>query len=146
MPVTFLILRNDEYGILKWFAEIEQVTGAPGLDLPALETAEIAEGYGVDVGACAAATSCARRSTRRSAPSGPRLVEVGVAPGHVAVLMATLAPPAVAPAADRLADALAGGNARAAALAARARCSARTACCTARSTSSATPPTPAPTG
>src|SRR6185436_18298759 len=42
VPVTFLVLRNEEYGILKWFAEIEQVTGAPGLDLPALETAEIA--------------------------------------------------------------------------------------------------------
>ena len=62
MPITFLILRNNEYGILKWFAEFEQVSGAPGLDLPALETAEIARGYGVDVTARArAATSCARR-------------------------------------------------------------------------------------
>ena len=47
VPVTFLIVRNDEYGILKWFAQAEQVTGAPGLDLPKLETAKIAEGYGV---------------------------------------------------------------------------------------------------
>ena len=29
-PVTFLILRNDEYMILKWFAMLEQVSGAPG--------------------------------------------------------------------------------------------------------------------
>ncbi len=29
VPVTFLIVRNDEYGILKWFAQAEQVTGAP---------------------------------------------------------------------------------------------------------------------
>ncbi len=46
VPVTFLILRNGEYGILKWFAQAAQVDGAPGLDLPALRTAPVAEGYG----------------------------------------------------------------------------------------------------
>ena len=34
VPVTFLVLRNSEYAILKWFGSIEQVSGAPGLDLP----------------------------------------------------------------------------------------------------------------
>ena len=47
VPVTFLVLRNEEYAILKWFAGTEQVTGRPGLDLPALNTAAIAAGYGV---------------------------------------------------------------------------------------------------
>ena len=47
VPVTFLILRNSEYAILKWFATIEGVEGAPGLDLPALDTAAIASAYGV---------------------------------------------------------------------------------------------------
>ncbi|MGH2955800.1 MAG: benzoylformate decarboxylase, partial [Solirubrobacterales bacterium] len=47
VPVTFLVLRNEEYAILKWFADIEEVKGAPGLDLPAVDTAEIADGYGV---------------------------------------------------------------------------------------------------
>src|SRR5436190_6829145 len=47
VPVTFLVLRNEEYAILKWFAEMEGVSGAPGLELPALETAKVAEGYGV---------------------------------------------------------------------------------------------------
>ena len=28
-PVTFVVLRNDEYMILKWFSTLEQVTGAP---------------------------------------------------------------------------------------------------------------------
>ena len=27
VPVTFLVLRNEEYAILKWFAEVEQVRG-----------------------------------------------------------------------------------------------------------------------
>ena len=47
LPVTFLVLNNSEYSILKWFAGLEGVTGAPGLDLPALDCAAIAESYGV---------------------------------------------------------------------------------------------------
>ena len=80
VPVTFLVLRNEEYAILKWFGELEQVTGAPGLDLPALDVAAVAEGYGVPR---------ARRRPRRAdealrdgiAATGPRLVEARVAPG-----------------------------------------------------------------
>ena len=37
----------DEHDILKWFALAEGVEGAPGLDLPALDVAAVAEGYGV---------------------------------------------------------------------------------------------------
>ena len=33
-PVTFLVLRNDEYAILKWFALLEQVVGRPGARYP----------------------------------------------------------------------------------------------------------------
>ena len=47
VPVTFLVLATSEYAILKWFAEVEQVSGAPGLDLPALDVAAVAAGYGV---------------------------------------------------------------------------------------------------
>jgi benzoylformate decarboxylase len=42
VPVTFLVLRNSEYMILKWFAAFERVTGAPGLELPGLDTAAVA--------------------------------------------------------------------------------------------------------
>ena len=34
---TFLVLRNDEYAILKWFGMLEDTSDAPGLDLPALD-------------------------------------------------------------------------------------------------------------
>ncbi len=30
VPVTFLVLRNDEYAILKWFGMLEDIVGAPG--------------------------------------------------------------------------------------------------------------------
>jgi benzoylformate decarboxylase len=81
VPVTFLILRNNEYGILKWFAEFEQVSGAPGLDLPALETAEIARGYGVDVKRVRGRDELREALSAGLSSSGPSLVEVDVAPG-----------------------------------------------------------------
>ncbi|HSY39522.1 MAG TPA: thiamine pyrophosphate-dependent enzyme, partial [Polyangia bacterium] len=81
-PVTFLILRNDEYMILKWFAMLEQVTGAPGLDLPGLDVAAVARGYGVpaqDVTGREELTEALRTSI--AADDGPRLVQVPVASG-----------------------------------------------------------------
>jgi benzoylformate decarboxylase len=81
VPVTFLVLRNEEYAILKWFGQIEQVTGAPGLDLPALDVASVARGYGVEsvrVDDRAALTEALRDGI--AAPA-PRLIEARVAPG-----------------------------------------------------------------
>jgi benzoylformate decarboxylase len=46
-PLTVLVLNNSEYAILKWFAGLESVEGAPGLDLPALDVSGVAEGYGL---------------------------------------------------------------------------------------------------
>ena len=73
VPVTFLVLRNEEYAILKWFASLEAVTGAPGLDLPALDVAAVAAGYGVRArSGWRRATSCTQRSATPSPPTGPR--------------------------------------------------------------------------
>jgi benzoylformate decarboxylase len=81
VPVTFLVLRNEEYAILKWFGEIEQVTGAPGLDLPALDVASVAQGYGVE--SVRVEDPAALREALRDgiAADGPRLVEARVGPG-----------------------------------------------------------------
>jgi benzoylformate decarboxylase len=82
VPVTFLVLRNDEYGILKWFATLEQVAGAPGLELPALDTAAVARGYGVpSVDANSREELTAALSEAIGADDGPRLVQARVAPG-----------------------------------------------------------------
>ena len=116
-----LVLRNDEYSILKWFAMIEEVGGAPGLDLPALDVPAVAEGYGVRARRVegpgrAAAPRCARRSPRPS----PRWSRSGSRPGcrsgsrRVALLAPDprrIADPPEAPAADdRVPDALAAGT------------------------------------
>ena len=72
IPVKFLVLRNDEYSILKWFATMENVTGAPGLDLPSLDVAATAASYGVPARAGLRARGAARGArARRSPQSGP---------------------------------------------------------------------------
>jgi benzoylformate decarboxylase len=80
-PVTFLVLRNEEYAILKWFAEVEQVSGAPGLDLPKLDVAAVAEGYGVKAHRASDRNEVRAALAAALASSQPELVEVPVAPG-----------------------------------------------------------------
>jgi benzoylformate decarboxylase len=81
VPVTFLVLRNSEYAILKWFAEVESVQGAPGLDLPALDVAAVAAGYGVSTQVAGGRDEVRDALARALASSRPELVEVPVAPG-----------------------------------------------------------------
>jgi benzoylformate decarboxylase len=55
LPVVFVVMRNGEYSILKSFAELEGTPGVPGLDLPGLDIASLATGFGcrtVNVDSC----------------------------------------------------------------------------------------------
>ncbi len=82
IPVRFLVLRNGEYAILKWFATLENVSGAPGLDLPALDVAATAESYGVPADTVAGEEGLrAGLNALLAHQSGPRLLQVDVAPG-----------------------------------------------------------------
>jgi benzoylformate decarboxylase len=81
VPLKVLVLRNEEYAILKWFASLEAVEGAPALDLPALESAEIAKGYGVTARRVDGRDALHEALTQALASKGPELVEVRVAPG-----------------------------------------------------------------
>ncbi len=47
LPATFLILRNEEYGALKWFAGVLGVENLPGLELRGIDYCALASGYGV---------------------------------------------------------------------------------------------------
>ena len=56
--------------------------GAPGLDLPALDVAAVAAGYGVGARRASGRDEVRERARRRrSPPPQPELVEVPVAPG-----------------------------------------------------------------
>ncbi|MFZ0384647.1 MAG: benzoylformate decarboxylase [Solirubrobacteraceae bacterium] len=82
LPVTFLILRNDEYAILKWFSSLEQLSGTPGLDLPGLDVAAVARGYGMAACQVSSADELTEvLSQEIAADDGPRLIQVDVAPG-----------------------------------------------------------------
>ncbi len=46
LPILFVIPENRQYGILKSFAVLEDTPGVPGLDIPGLDIAALATGYG----------------------------------------------------------------------------------------------------
>lgn len=46
--VIFVVLQNQEYGILKEFAVLEQTPNVPGLDLPGLDIVALGKGYGAN--------------------------------------------------------------------------------------------------
>jgi benzoylformate decarboxylase len=46
LPIVYVVMRNKEYSILKSFAELEETPGVPGLDLPGIDVASLARGYG----------------------------------------------------------------------------------------------------
>jgi benzoylformate decarboxylase len=81
VPVTFLVLRNDEYAILKWFGMLEEISGAPGLDLPALDCVAVAGGYGVRARRVTDAEEMGVELSAALASDGPELIEVAVTPG-----------------------------------------------------------------
>ena len=81
VPVKFLVLRNSEYSILKWFASLENVSDAPALDLPRLDVAATAQSYGVDAVSVTQREELHAALADALAQDGPRLVQVDVAPG-----------------------------------------------------------------
>ena len=83
VPVTFLILRNEEYMILKWFAMLEQVAGRAGA-----RSARPRRGRGGrGPTGCRPARSTGREELTAAlrediaAQDGPRLIQVRVATG-----------------------------------------------------------------
>ena len=72
-------MRNEEYSILKSFALLEKAPGVPGLDLPGLDIASIATGFG-----CRAVTSTAPKLTEEFTTAldahGPTVIVVQTQP------------------------------------------------------------------
>jgi benzoylformate decarboxylase len=81
VPLTVLVLRNEEYAILKWFAEFEGEMGAPGLDVAGLDSVAIASGYGMDARRVEGADELRGALAKAIASDAPELIEVPIAPG-----------------------------------------------------------------
>ena len=71
LPIVFVVMRNEEYSILKSFALLEETPGVPGLDLPGLDIASIASGFGCRTVNVDTTEKLAQNSPPRSAPTGP---------------------------------------------------------------------------
>ena len=121
VPLTVLVLRNEEYAILKWFAEFEGEMGAPGLDVAGLDSVAIASGYGMRARRVEGSDELAQRAggcdrvrragADRSARSPPacRWVE-SLSMALLEPDVRRIAPEAPSPAADRVPDSLATGT------------------------------------
>jgi benzoylformate decarboxylase len=81
VPLTVLVLRNDEYAILKWFSDLEGVKGAPGLDLPGIDCVSLARGYGLRARRVENADDLHGALSEATGSSEPELIEVPITPG-----------------------------------------------------------------
>jgi benzoylformate decarboxylase len=82
LPVTFLILVNREYGILKGFGDYLTTTGVPGLDLNYLDYEALAKGYGIPAvrtGRPDELTVAVKDAF--TAAKGPHMIIADIAPG-----------------------------------------------------------------
>ena len=80
LPVVFVVMRNEEYSILKSFAVLEETPGVPGLDLPGLDIASLATGFGcrtVNVESC---EKLAHEFTNALDADGPTVIVVPTKP------------------------------------------------------------------
>ena len=81
VPLTVLVVRNEEYAILKWFAEFEGEMGAPGLDVRGLDSVAIAAGYGMRASRVDGIDELRDALSKAVASDAPELIEITVAPG-----------------------------------------------------------------
>jgi benzoylformate decarboxylase len=80
LPIVFVVMRNGEYSILKSFAVLEATPGVPGLDLPGLDIASLAAGFGwraVNVDTC---EKLATEFTNALDAEGPTVIAVPTKP------------------------------------------------------------------
>lgn len=72
LPLTVVVPRNDEYAILKAFANLQGNPGVPALDIPGIDFVKLAEGYGangVRVTSRAEAVEALRQSLKGPRPT-----------------------------------------------------------------------------
>ena len=78
LPVVFVVPVNQEYDILKSFAELLKTPGVPGLDLPGLDPVTIARGYGCSAEHAPSADGVVDALRRALQASGPTVLAVPI--------------------------------------------------------------------
>ena len=80
LPVVFVVMRNGEYSILKSFAVLEKTPGVPGLDLPGLDIASLAVGFGCRAVNVDSTEKLAHEFTTALEADGPTVIVVPTKP------------------------------------------------------------------
>jgi benzoylformate decarboxylase len=80
LPIVFVVLRNGEYAILKSFAQLEKTPGVPGLELPGLDIASLAKGFGCRTVEVDSTDALARASMSALHADGPTVIVVPTRP------------------------------------------------------------------
>ena len=76
--LVFVVLRNEEYGILKAFALLEETPGVPGLDLPGLDIVSLGKGYGAKAWRAAGLDEVRRGFAEALAQKGVSVIEIPI--------------------------------------------------------------------
>lgn len=76
LPITFVILNNQEYAALKSFSRMFNTTEFNGVDLPGIDICAIARGYGCETLCVDKASDLAAALTQSFTSAGPVVIDV----------------------------------------------------------------------
>ncbi|WP_327064779.1 benzoylformate decarboxylase [Kitasatospora sp. NBC_01250] len=85
LPIVYVVMRNKEYSILKSFAELEETPGVPGLDLPGIDIASVARGFGCHAVDIDTTEDLEREFTRALTSRTTTVLVVATRPQHAAL-------------------------------------------------------------
>ncbi|HEX6076543.1 MAG TPA: benzoylformate decarboxylase [Micromonosporaceae bacterium] len=78
IPVTVLVLRNDEYAVLKDYRDQLGLSDVPGLDVPGLDNVALAKAYGMPAQRVESVAELNETLRQAIVEPAPRLIEVPV--------------------------------------------------------------------
>jgi benzoylformate decarboxylase len=78
LGMLIVIMRNDEYAILKSFAALERTPGVPGLELGGMDFVSIAQGYGCDAARVETVDAIRRAAAKAWSRDVPTVLEVPI--------------------------------------------------------------------
>jgi benzoylformate decarboxylase len=79
VPITVLVLRNDEYGVLKTYRDKLGLAGVPGLDIDGIDNLALALAYGMPAQRVETPEELTGALRRALAAATPHLIEVPIA-------------------------------------------------------------------
>jgi benzoylformate decarboxylase len=78
LRLTIVVPDNQQYSILKSFADQEETPGVPGLNLPGIDIAKLAQGYGATAVTAHTQDDVAVALTDAAHASGPSVIVVPI--------------------------------------------------------------------